>query len=163
MKKRINKKPIIFLSVLVLLVVIGTTFAYYYSEVVLPNEFKTMTYNVTIEEEFHDTWGTKKVSFVNEEETNTPVVLRINYNESWRKEVDGVVLSLDNNVNGENVVEKNWTSEFLNYFIDGGDGWYYYMNTLDAESSVQVLESIYLKDDLISLSPYQVFGESLQI
>ena len=152
--KKINKKPLIFILIVLVLTIIGGTYAYYYSEVILPNEFKTMTYNVTIEEEFNNTWGTKKVRFVNNEETNTPVVLRINYNESWRKEVDGVLLSLDNNVNGENVVQKTWTSAFTNDFVDGGDGWYYYKKVLNAEESVQVLESISLKESLISSSPY---------
>ena len=152
--KKLKKKPLIFLLALIAIGVVGTTFAYYYTEVSFPNQFRTMTYNVTIEEEFNDTWGTKKVSFVNKEETNTPVVLRINYNELWRKEVSGVKLSLDNNVNGENVVTKNWTTDFTNDFIDGGDGWYYYKKTLNAEESVQVLNSISLKEDLISTSPY---------
>jgi len=152
--KKIKKKPLIFLLALIIVGVVGTTFAYYYTEVSFPNQFRTMTYNVTIEEEFNNTWGTKKVSFVNKEETNTPVVLRINYNELWRKEVNGVKLSLDNNVNGENVVTKNWTSTFTSDFIDGGDGWYYYKKTLNAEESVQVLNSISLKEDLIRTSPY---------
>ena len=152
--KKLKKKPLIFLLALIAIGVVGTTFAYYYTEIAIPNQFRTMTYNVTIEEEFNDTWGTKKVSFVNKEETNTPVVLRINYNELWRKEVSGVKLSLDNNVNGENVVTKNWTSTFTSDFIDGGDGWYYYKKTLNAEESVQVLNSISLKEDLISTSPY---------
>ena len=152
--RKIKKKPLIFLLVLCLLGIVGTTFAYYYTEIVIPNQFKAMTYNVTIEEEFNDTWGTKKVSFVNNEETNTPVVLRINYNELWRKEVNGVKLSLDNNVNGTNVVTKNWTTAFTNDFVDGGDGWYYYKKTLNAEESVQVLNSISLNESLISTSPY---------
>ena len=152
--KKLKKKPLIFLLALIAIGVVGTTFAYYYTEIAIPNQFRTMTYNVTIEEEFNDTWGTKKVSFVNKEETNTPVVLRINYNELWRKEVSGVKLSLDNNVNGENVVTKNWTSTFTSDFIDGGDGWYYYKKTLNAEESVQVLNSISLKEDLISTSRY---------
>lgn len=152
--KKIKKKPLFFLLLLLALGIVGTTFAYYYTEIAIPNQFKTMTYNVTIEEEFNNTWGTKKVSFVNNEETNTPVVLRINYNELWRKEVNGVKLSLDNNVNGENVVEKEWTTAFTNDFIDGGDGWYYYKKTLNAEESVQVLESILLKESLIMTSPY---------
>lgn len=151
---KINKKPLIFLFAFLVLGLVGSTFAYFYAEVIIPNKFKTMTYNVAIEEEFEDTWGTKKVSFVNNEETNTPVVLRINYNESWRKEIDGEKVSLDNNVNGENVVTKNWTSAFTNDFIDGRDGWFYYKKTLNAESSVQVLESIALKEELIRTSPY---------
>ena len=152
--KKIKKKPLFFLLLLLVLGIVGTTFAYYYTEIAIPNQFRAMTYNVTIEEEFNNTWGTKKVSFVNNEETNTPVVLRINYNELWRKEVNGVKLSLDNNVNGTNVVTKNWTTAFTNDFIDGGDGWYYYKKTLAAEASVQVLDSIALNESLISTSPY---------
>ena len=152
--KKIKKKPLFFLLLLLVLGIVGTTFAYYYTEIAIPNQFRAMTYNVTIEEEFNNTWGTKKVSFVNNEETNTPVVLRINYNELWRKEVNGVKLSLDNNVNGTNVVIKNWTTAFTNDFIDGGDGWYYYKKTLAAEASVQVLDSIALNESLISTSPY---------
>ena len=152
--KKIKKKPLFFLLLLLALGIVGTTFAYYYTEIAIPNQFRAMTYNVTIEEEFNNTWGTKKVSFVNNEETNTPVVLRINYNELWRKEVSGVKLSLDNNVNGTNVVTKNWTTAFTNDFIDGGDGWYYYKKTLAAEASVQVLDSIALNESLISTSPY---------
>ena len=152
--KKIKKKPLFFLLLLLALGIVGTTFAYYYTEIAIPNQFRAMTYNVTIEEEFNNTWGTKKVSFVNNEETNTPVVLRINYNELWRKEVNGVKLSLDNNVNGTNVVTKNWTTAFTNDFVDGGDGWYYYKKTLNAEESVQVLNSISLNESLISTSPY---------
>lgn len=152
--KKIKKKPLFFLLLLLALGIVGTTFAYYYTEIAIPNQFRAMTYNVTIEEKFNNTWGTKKVSFVNNEETNTPVVLRINYNELWRKEVNGVKLSLDNNVNGTNVVTKNWTTAFTNDFIDGGDGWYYYKKTLAAEASVQVLDSIALNESLISTSPY---------
>lgn len=151
---KFKKKPLFFLLLLLALGIVGTTFAYYYTEIAIPNQFRAMTYNVTIEEEFNNTWGTKKVRFVNNEKTNTPVVLRINYNELWRKEVNGVKLSLDNNVNGTNVVTKNWTTAFTNDFIDGGDGWYYYKKTLDAEASVQVLDSIALNESLISTSPY---------
>ena len=152
--QKIRKTPLFFIILIILLVTISGTFAYFASSVSIPNKFKIMTYNVTIEEEFNDTWGTKKVNFVNKETTNTPVVLRINYNELWRKEVNGIKLSLDNNVSGTNVVTKNWTTAFTNDFIDGGDGWYYYKKILDAQQSVQVLESIALNEQLISTSPY---------
>ncbi len=155
MKKIISKnKPLFFVLLLLLIVGIGGTFAYFYTEVIIPNQFRTKTYNITVEEEFHDDWGTKKVTFVNKEETNTPVVLRINFNESWRKEVDGIKLSLNNNVNGTNVVTKNWTTAFTDDFIKGDDGWYYYKKVLNAQESVQILESISLNEELISTSPY---------
>lgn len=155
MKKIIAKnKPLFFVLLLLLIVGIGSTFAYFYTEVIIPNQFKTKTYNVTVEEEFYNNWGTKKVTIMNKEETNTPVVLRINFNESWRKEVDGIKLSLNNNVNGTNVVTKNWTIAFTNDFIKGDDGWYYYKKVLNAQESVQILESISLNEELISTSPY---------
>lgn len=153
-KKRFNKKSLFFLLLLLVIGIVGGTIAYYYSEDNLINQFKTSTYNVTIEEEFYNTWGTKKVSFVNKEETNTPVVLRINYNEFWRYEFEGVKLSLDNNVNGENLVTKNWTTSFLDDFIYSEDGWYYYKKILDAKELVQVLDSIVLKNSLVELSSY---------
>ena len=152
--KKINIKSLIFLFLLLVVGLVGTTIAYFSSERVIVNEFKTSTYNVVIEEEFYDTWGTKKVSFANKEETNVSVVLRINYNEFWRYEKDGTKFSLDNNVNGENLVTKNWTSEFTNDFIAGEDGWFYYKKILNAEESIQVLESIDLKDDLVISSTY---------
>jgi len=154
MKKKLKKKPLLFLLILFVFGIVGTTFAYYYTEISISNKFKTMTYNVKVEEEFNNTWGTKKVSFVNKEKTNTPVVLRINYNESWSKEVGGIKLFLNNNVGNQNVVNKSWTSSFDNDFVLGNDGWYYYKKVLDAEDSVQVLNSITLNESLISTSPY---------
>jgi len=153
-KKRITIKPLFFLFLLMFIGMIGTTFSYIYQEIVIPNKFKTMTYNVSIEEEFYDTWGTKKVTFKNNEPTSTPIVLRISYHESWRKTENGVQLSLDNNIGGVNVVQKNWTNAFLNDFIDGNDGWYYYKKVLGKQQSVQVLDSINLNNALIQTSPY---------
>ena len=156
MKKRsIKKKPFIFLILFIFVAAIGGTFAYYSSQTAFENKFKTMTYNVTIEEEFNNTWGTKKVSFVNNEETNAPVVLRIYYDEVWSKDVNGTLLTLNNTIDGTNVVNKNWTNSFTNDFVKGSDGWYYYKKILSAEQSVQVLESIALNNELIQTSPYK--------
>ena len=47
-KLTIKKKPLFFILLLLLLIGIGGTFAYYYTEIVVPNNFKTMTYNVAI-------------------------------------------------------------------------------------------------------------------
>jgi len=155
-RKKIKVKPFLFLLLLGFGLVVSGTFAYFYNEVIIPNQFKTMTYNVAVEEEFYDTWGTKKVSFVNKEDTNTPVVLRINYNEVWSKEVeDGVVVNLSDMVGGVSAVTKEWTTSFTNDFVLGDDGWYYYKKVLDANSSVQVLNSISLNESAINASPYK--------
>ena len=152
--KKLKKKSLIFLGIAITLATIGGTLAYYYTGTIIPNQFRAHTYGVTIEEEFYDTWGTKKVSFVNQEETNAPVFLRINYNEAWTKEINNTIFSLDNNVGGVNVVTKTWTTDFTNNFVDGNDGWYYYKKILDAEESVQVLDAIALNNTLIETSPY---------
>lgn len=156
MKKiKLKRKPLFFILLLLVVGIVGTTFAYFHSQAEISNKFQAMTYNVTLKEEFYDKWGTKKVTISNEEKTNTPVVLRINYNESWRKKIDDTTtVLLDNNVNGENVVTKNWTTTFTSDFIKGDDGWYYYKKVLSAEESITILESIALKEDLIKDTIY---------
>lgn len=145
--KNKNKKPLIFGLLLLTLAVIGGTFAYYYSEVVIPNRFKAMTYDVKLVEEFEGDFGTKEVSIVNQEETNTPVVIRMSYNEYWDN-------SLNNKYNNTDVVTKNWTNDFLNDFrYDSRSGWYYYTKVLNPESSVTVLNSTALNTNLVNASP----------
>lgn len=145
--KNKNKKPLIFGLLLLTLAVIGGTFAYYYSEVVIPNRFKAMTYDVKLVEEFEGYFGTKEVSIVNQEETNTPVVIRMSYNEYWDN-------SLNNKYNNTDVVTKNWTTDFLNDFTyDSRSGWYYYTKVLNPESSVTVLNSTALNTNLVNASP----------
>ena len=143
MKKLPKKSKIfLFLGISFLVLFLGVSFAYYYQEVVIPNEFKTMTYDVELEEEFNNDWGVKRVYIINNDEKNAPVVLRVNYNEIWSKEVDGIRRTLNNYLNGENVVTKNFTNTFLNDFTLEDDGWYYYKKVLKPNSRIQLLESI---------------------
>jgi alternate signal-mediated exported protein len=154
-KMKLKTKPLIFIFALLIITIVGITFAYYTSKAILANKFNTSTYNVTIEEEFYDDWGTKKVFLANNEETNTPVVLRINYNEKWTKEISDLgPIPLSNKVNGSNVVNKEWTEAFLQDFQLHTDGWYYYKKVLKPEEKVQVLNSITLNESLIQSSPY---------
>lgn len=141
-KYKLKTKSLIFIILLLIVTIVGATYAYFTSETRILNQFKNATYNVQLEEEFNDDWGTKKVWFANNEETNTPVVLRINYNESWTKEDKDGFLTLSNIYEGENVVTKNWTSDFTDNFTLGSDGWYYYNKVLKPQEKVQVLESI---------------------
>ena len=152
MKKVLKYKPVLFLGLLSVVFIISGTFAYYYDEVIFPNRFKTMTYKVDVEEEFNNEFGTKKVYFVNKEATNVSVVLRFNYNEVWKNGTEIV----SNVVNGNNVVNKNWTTAFQNDFIQGNDGWYYYKKVLNAGERVQVLESIALNNNSYSNYDYDL-------
>ena len=135
-----NKKPLIYLILLCLFLAIGGTVAYYYSQVVVPNRFQAMTYSIKIREEFNNEFGTKRVYIDNFEETNTPVVLRVSYNEYWTNDAGTILNSLD--LAGNSYVTKNWTNAFLNDFTLGSDGWYYYKKVLKPETSVQLLESV---------------------
>lgn len=151
-KNSIKKKPLIFLVLIGIVGLYASTFAFYTSSDSFANNFKVSTYNVSIDEEFYNKWGTKKVKFVNYD--NTPVVIRFSIDETWTKNTGDEKLTLDNNYNGENVVIKDWTDDFKNDFIDGHDGYYYYKKVLEPNSSVQVLNSINLNEDLIKNSPY---------
>lgn len=153
MKKKIkftkrNIKPLIFIFVIVIVLGVGGTMAYLTHNYIYTNTFNTSTYDVQIEEEFYNTWGTKKVSIVNNEATNTPVIIRVNYNEIWSN--GNKVLS--NKIDGEESVIKNWTQTFKNDFVLGADGWYYYKKILNGGSSVKILDSIDKNTDLINSS-----------
>ncbi len=139
-----KNKPIIYLVLLILLVGIGGTIAFQMFTGEFTNEFKTSAYNVEIEEEFYSKWGAKKVSFINND--GTAVVIRVNYTESWE---DSNGYALNNKVNKIDVVNKMWTEEWLNDFILGQDGWYYYNKILSTGNRVRVLSEITLNEDLI--------------
>ena len=151
-KLKFNKKSLRYLILLAFIIVIGVTSAFYISSVAMVNNFKTSTYDVKLEEEFNGTFGTKKVSIVNNED-NTPVVLRINYLEVWSKlNEDGIYDTLSNKFNGSDVVTKEWTEEFKTNFTLRDDGWYYYNKVLEPGDRVEILKSITLNDELIQSS-----------
>lgn len=143
-----NKQMILLVVAITFFMGIMAVSAVFYSNAVVKNRFKTMTYHVDVEEEFYDDWGTKKITVKNQEKTNTPVALRVSFHESFTKDD----FTLSNTINGEEVVDKEFTSEFVSHFRKASDGWYYYDQVLDPEESVQILNSIQLKEDLIQTS-----------
>lgn len=191
-------KPILFLSIFILIFTISGTIAYFYREKSLSSQFKSMLYNVDIQEDFYNDWGEKKVTFLNQSSDDSPVVLRINFNEMWSNLIisqnvneyennnipsngndtngpsnnqdssqtesysyipranpflkDSFYNNIDilsNTINGENVVIKDWTDDFINDFILGDDGWYYYKKVLNSNDEVTVLNSINLNLPLL--------------
>ncbi len=142
-------KPLIFIGGVLLVFLVGYTIAYYTQEMRLVNTFNTMTYNVEMEEEFYDTWGTKEITIYNREATNTPVVLRVGYSESWTNGDK----TLSNLINGQNPVIKTWSQDFSDDFVYCDDGWYYYKKLLNGNSSVTLLESIALDSTLTAGHP----------
>ena len=145
--KKISKNFLIICGIFLLMGIVGVS-AIYISNVSLVNSFKTLTYKVDVLEEFYNDWGTKKIKVVNSEETNADVVLRVTFNESFTKDND----ILSNEINGEEVVEKEYANDFLTHFSKDQDGWYYYDKVLKAKDSVEIINSINLKEDLIRTS-----------
>ena len=142
---KLKKKPLIFLVALFATVFIGTTFAYFYSVHTYENDFNLADYNVELKEYFpKDEWDEdntldKRVVISNGGQAD--VLLRISYNEMWYREENGEKEILNNFVNGNPVVKKNWTVAFTNDFTYK-DGWYYYEKTLGTGESVTILDSI---------------------
>ena len=149
---KFNKKPLVFIVLLLVIVGIGTTFALFYSNVVIPNQFKTRIYDVKIEEEFYDTWGTKKVSFVNNED-GVDVIIRYNYNEVWKDTSNNL---LDANPGGVGVI-KTWVNNGTTTSTQPGylgyhDGWCYLEKVVKGGDTLQILDSIQLTGGSIASS-----------
>ena len=111
------------------------------------------TSGVTIIENADPGFGRKEISFKNNKSTNSPVLLRIAYSETWTNSNNEIV---SNMVGNTNVVTKNWTTAFAQDFVDGQDGWYYYKKTLEPLAQVQVLSSIALNDNSYNVYNYDI-------
>lgn len=143
-KNKIKSKPLLFILLLLVVGTVGGTFAYFYTEVVISNQFRTMTYEVKLNEtNFKGTWGSKNVSISNNEKNSKiPVVIRFNYNEIWKKTENNVTSILSNKLsNGNPVVKKNWATSYSDFTLSS-DGWYYYNKVLSPQETVKILESI---------------------
>lgn len=99
-------------------------------------------------------FGKKKVDFYSSDEHNADLLLRIAYAETWKDDETGEIKS--NTVNGVDVVTKEWTYDFYNYFVDGGDGWYYYKKVLKPLDRIRVMSSITL-----AIPSYQYYSYDL--
>jgi len=145
-----KKRSLIFILLLLLVVCVGSTYAVFYTQLAIPNKFDVMLYDVKVEDDFNGEWGVRNVKFTNNDASNSQIVLRISYNELWNNNMNDSVLTLSNVINNKNVVNKEWTDSFLNDFILGEDGWYYYKKVLSPNESVQVLKSVNLDEELIA-------------
>lgn len=175
-------KPIFFILLGIVIFTIGVTYAYFYTRSSFANKFKTSAYDIELNEEFDNDWGTKKVNILNKD--STPVVIRINYNEIWtEKEPRGEILANNdiqdlerfskiNQINSCRIrtyseeSQKYTLSNIINGenvvtknwtstwndFVKGNDGWYYYNKVLESNANIQILDSISLRDDLINES-----------
>lgn len=164
-----NKKSIIFLVLLILMGIVGTTYAYFTQSAVFDNEFSIKNFDVVIEEDFEDdsflgctsisgvsvhycTYKVNKDVFViNKEEV--PAVVRISYNEEFvyggysnndYRDLFDMVCDESGECSSEEYeysFTKVWTQDFFDnwYFYEE---WYYYKKVLLAKESIQVLDGV---------------------
>ncbi len=107
---------------------------------------------VTLTEDSADGFGKKEITFTNN--GSAPMLIRVSYSESWNDSDGFAVNSML--ANGANAVTKNWTTEFVRDFVDGGDGWYYYSKALGVNESVKILNSISLVDASYNKYDYDI-------
>ncbi len=137
-----NKKPILFIIILLLaLVVIGVTVAYYTSNDTFSNEFNTSVYKMIAEENFQspDNWtpGTttpKEVYAINKGDVEAAV--RIKIEESWIGN-DNTELDLsDSHDNRAAII--NFTNN-PKWVYNENDGYYYYIYSIEKDEQTELL------------------------
>lgn len=157
MKRKLKNTHLIILLVIsfLLIITVGVTLANYYTQHKLENNFVTADYNITLSEYFPITiWDDnnileKKITISND--GSAAVLLRVAYNEMW---IDSNGNILNNLYEGKEIVNKNWSNEFISNF-QYYDGWYYYKKTLLPEESVVLLNSVEKKIDVYNESGTQ--------
>ncbi len=153
-KKSLSKKVQLVISLMAVIAIIMVVITFY-NEKTMTKRYANMVYNVVLEKKAGNPWDNTEFFIRNKEKNNRNVVLRVNYNEIWSKEENEEIYTLDNNINGENVVDKTWTLEFISGFREYKDGWYYYDQILKPQESIRILRKLKLKEDLINASPYK--------
>lgn len=120
-----NKKSLITIIVMAIVVIVGMTLAAYFTDAILPGLFHADPYNTSITELFvsPDDWRPgqttqKKVYATNE--SNTDVVVRISFDESWTSKNGN---ELSKYYNGEPVAMINFSNN--SDWIKIGDYYYY--------------------------------------
>ena len=154
LKKSTNNKVLLVISLLAVIAIM-TVVVTFYNDQTFASRYANKIYNVVLEKKAGNKWEDTEFSIKNNESKGKEVVLRVNYNEIWSKVDNNDTYTIDNNVNGENVVEKTWTLEFLSGFHESEDGWYYYNKTLKPNETIRILRKLQLKEDLIETSPYK--------
>lgn len=136
-----NKKPVIFIGLLVaVFLVIGVTIAYYTSTDTFNNEFNAANYEMEVEETFEspDNWTpgtTTPKEIIATNKGNTPAAVRIKLTPSWVDE-NGDPLPLTVGANEAAII--NFASD-KDYKWIYQDGYYYYIRPLDENESTSTL------------------------
>ena len=164
-----NSKKIIpiGLMLIILVIVVQGSMAYFTSESNVINKFLASSTDIEVEEEFipPEQWDgnilSKSVQIKNE--SNTPVLVRVSITPRWVNE-DGSPFSGDTSSNTitldftkelkESIEEEKW--------FKGNDGYYYYLKILEGNNVTSILlESVALKEGVILPEDYK--GKNLYV
>lgn len=147
MKMKRNKKVLLIMGMLALLV-IGSTFAYFQKSESIDNKFKSAEAKVNITEKFNpkDQWvpgeeKQKEVRFGNE--GTIASVLRVKFTPvlTLKDGTEDAEAAKDFHLNFADDFKQNWT--------DGGDGWYYYNKVLEPDQMTDLtLKSVTISDKI---------------
>ena len=141
-----NKKSLIAIIAVLLVVVVGVTFAYFQSTGTFENVFQTGIYKLTTTEEFvsPDNWAPgqeipKTITTTNE--GTIPAAVRVSYTEQWLDGENDITSSIEEGsaiINFDN--RSDWISE---------NGYYYYKYILNpGETTSSFIKSVTLNEDL---------------
>lgn len=147
MKKQQNKKVMLILGMLTLLVV-GIIFAFFQKSESIDNKFQTAEAKINLTEKFdpNDRWvpgeeKQKEVRFGNE--GTVASVLRVKFTP---------VLKLENGTEDTEATKEfklNFAENFQENWTDGGDGWYYYNKILAPDQMTDItLKSVTISDQI---------------
>ena len=139
-----NKKPLIFVLLLMVVGIVGGTLAYYSSTDTFNNEFNTGTYGIQAQEVFQspDDWvpgTTTDKTVVVTNQGNTPAAVRVRLTPSWKDE-NGDPLGLTDGTNEAAIINYSFDKDYK--WVKEGD-WYYYIRPIDTnESTSSLIESV---------------------
>jgi len=146
--KEQKKMPVVAITLVALVGIVGGTFAYFTSEAVFPNVFQTKTYQTELTEKFTapDNWtpGTQTQKEVIVKNTGEiPVAARVSYTESW---VSSSGTTLPNTLeDGSKVVEIHMpdATNWINY-----NGWFYYNKALNQNETATFMDYVTFNENV---------------
>jgi alternate signal-mediated exported protein len=145
-----SKKSLIAIITLVLVAIVGVTFAYFQSNASFVNIFNTGTYRVVTTEEFvgPENWAPgqeipKTITSTNE--GTIPAAVRASITEQWIKEIDGVETDITNQItNGTVIINLDNTSDW----IQEGNYYYYKYILEPGDTTKSFIKSVTLNPNM---------------
>lgn len=140
-----KRKPIFTLLLSVLLVaavLVGGTMAYLYaSDAAVVNEFKLADVDTVIKEDPEGAPADKKPTVYNQGDSEVYVRARavVVTNDESSEPVSAADVNIRYNTEDYTNQDATWENAPENFWIDGGDGWYYYNQSLTKNASTEPL------------------------